>query len=605
MGAVYLARQDRLDRRVAIKFLHAASGSTVEAHKRFERRRREPPRSSTERARDARPRRRARRRRRALHGDGVPAGRGPLGCARAPRALPARRGDRRVVVQACNAIGEAHQRGIVHRDLKPANLFVARRSNGTAIVKVLDFGISKAQGSYRRASRSPRRERSSVGSPLYMSPEQIRESRNVDGRADVWALGIILYELLTGQTPFQSEAFGELCALILTSPPPGPWSASSCPDVSPSLEAIILRCLQKDAAQRFANVGELVAALRSGRTASPGRRPRRRPRRRCPWSESLGGARAHGRRGRQDLWRSSRPTRRRAGHGSRRSPRSPWPRIAGALVVGRSRLRGLASVTARVVAAATTAPPSAAASATAAATSAGTAAAQPDPVATGGPSASASAVAEGPSIAQPGARSRASPRESTSRGRSGARSRRSRQGQVRPRRPPSTARCPTSSMPAGTSTSSRNASDGKGDDLTHTATNHRPGGGRGCPLRGWPRLGGAPHQGRVRGGRRPGAVLPPRREVRRVACGTRGVRRRRVPGPSPRRLRAAPRRARSRAAEHRLRGAGRRRERHERRPGDRRREAARREPRRILPQGRPRRAHVRVHRGRPGLPSRR
>jgi serine/threonine-protein kinase len=258
MGAVYLARQERLDRRVAIKFLHAASGGVnPEAHARFEREARAAAVLESEHVTrvldvghtdDGAPYMVME----YLQGEDLSAALERRGTLPPAEAVDA-------VVQACDAIGEAHQRGIVHRDLKPANLFIARRSNGTAIVKVLDFGISKAQGVGAGVALTS--TSALVGSPLYMSPEQIREARTVDGRADIWAIGVILYELLTGATPFVSEAFGELCALILTAPP-GPVRALR-PEVSPALEGIIHRCLQKDPAQRFANVADLVTALRA------------------------------------------------------------------------------------------------------------------------------------------------------------------------------------------------------------------------------------------------------------------------------------------------------------------------------------------------------
>src|SRR6266511_1188050 len=106
------------------------------------------------------------------------------------------------VLQTCEAIAHAHVLGIVHRDLKPANLFLIRRPDGTAAIKVLDFGISKvmpAKGS--SSDNAMTRTRAVMGSPLYMSPEQMTSTRDVDGRTDIWALGVILYELLSGQPP--------------------------------------------------------------------------------------------------------------------------------------------------------------------------------------------------------------------------------------------------------------------------------------------------------------------------------------------------------------------------------------------------------------------
>jgi serine/threonine-protein kinase len=173
----------------------------------------------------------------------------------------------RHVLQACAALAEAHALGIVHRDIKPANLFLARRgSEGGASIKILDFGVSKtARG---RAGDVTLTTASMVlGSPAYMSPEQLREARAVDARADIWALGVTLYELVTGRRPFVAATLAELHALILTAAPPSP--RSSCPAVSPALEHVILRCLRKDPADRFESAAALAAAL--DRAAALGR----------------------------------------------------------------------------------------------------------------------------------------------------------------------------------------------------------------------------------------------------------------------------------------------------------------------------------------------
>ncbi|HEY6463331.1 MAG TPA: protein kinase [Polyangiaceae bacterium] len=167
------------------------------------------------------------------------------------------------VLQACEAIAQAHALGIVHRDLKPANLFCIRRPDGQLSIKVLDFGISKAmaRGSFGSGNQdmSMTRTTAIVGSPIYMSPEQMQSSKNVDLRTDVWALGIILYELLTGRVPFDSETVTELAIRIATEPTP-PMRARRA-DVPAGLERVILRCLEKSPDRRFRNVGELAAAL--------------------------------------------------------------------------------------------------------------------------------------------------------------------------------------------------------------------------------------------------------------------------------------------------------------------------------------------------------
>ncbi|MDB4937477.1 MAG: serine/threonine protein kinase [Labilithrix sp.] len=160
------------------------------------------------------------------------------------------------VLEACEAIGEAHNRGIVHRDLKPQNLFVAQTPDGSSCVKVLDFGISKA---IDEAAPSLTATDAVMGTPLYMSPEQVRSLKNVDRRTDIWALGAILYELLTASPIFEAPTVTALCAMIAMDPPT-PVRARR-PDAPAELEAIILRCLHKDPNGRFGDVAALADAL--------------------------------------------------------------------------------------------------------------------------------------------------------------------------------------------------------------------------------------------------------------------------------------------------------------------------------------------------------
>lgn len=161
-------------------------------------------------------------------------------------------------IQALEALSAAHALQIVHRDLKPSNLFVAKPPDGAEVLKVLDFGISKSE-----MDTSPDMAKTStralLGSPLYISPEQFRSSRTVDARADQWAMGIILHELLAGAPPFWGETLGEVFIAILEQPLT-PVRAFR-PDVPPELEQIIVRCLQRDREARFANVAELAYAL--------------------------------------------------------------------------------------------------------------------------------------------------------------------------------------------------------------------------------------------------------------------------------------------------------------------------------------------------------
>jgi serine/threonine-protein kinase len=163
------------------------------------------------------------------------------------------------VYQACEAIAEAHAIGVVHRDLKPGNLFLTQRPNGSEIVKVLDFGISKAAIEGADITPDVTKTGELLGSPAYMAPEQIRASSNADPRSDVWALGVILYELLTGRWPFPAKASLEIIAMVLERAPEPP--SKHRPDLPPALERVVLGCLEKDVAKRIQSAGELRIAL--------------------------------------------------------------------------------------------------------------------------------------------------------------------------------------------------------------------------------------------------------------------------------------------------------------------------------------------------------
>jgi serine/threonine-protein kinase len=166
------------------------------------------------------------------------------------------------VLQAAHAIAEAHARGIVHRDLKPSNLFVTTRSDGTALVKVLDFGISKALNPEADVPSSANLTATSavMGSPLYMSPEQVRNAMQVDARTDIWALGVILHEILTGAPAFSADTLPGICAAITADEPPPLRSLRE--DAPPELEAVLLKCLEKNITKRYQTTKELMAALR-------------------------------------------------------------------------------------------------------------------------------------------------------------------------------------------------------------------------------------------------------------------------------------------------------------------------------------------------------
>lgn len=258
MGIVVSAHHLKLDEKVAIKFLLPSALSSDEIVARFDREARAAVKIKSEhvaRAIDV-----------GTLADGAPymvmeylegidlaawlKQRGPLPVTQAVE----------FVLQACEAIAEAHALGIVHRDLKPANLFVVRRADGLLSVKVLDFGISKLvdrDGSTPDMSLT--RTATVMGSPLYMSPEQMESSRSVDSRTDIWALGVILYELVTGRVPFIADTMPELVIRIIKDMPPP--LRDSVPDAPPELEAVIANCLEKDRSRRYPNVGRLAVSL--------------------------------------------------------------------------------------------------------------------------------------------------------------------------------------------------------------------------------------------------------------------------------------------------------------------------------------------------------
>ncbi len=161
------------------------------------------------------------------------------------------------VMQACDAIAEAHSLGIVHRDLKPRNLFLTRKLSGAPCIKVLDFGISKV--TTIGGDHSLTKTSDVMGSPNYMAPEQIRSSRDVDERTDIWALGVILYELISGRVPFLADTVPALCAMVLEKAPT-PLEELR-PDCPPELRHVIARCLMKDPTMRFQSVAELANVL--------------------------------------------------------------------------------------------------------------------------------------------------------------------------------------------------------------------------------------------------------------------------------------------------------------------------------------------------------
>ncbi len=166
----------------------------------------------------------------------------------------------RIMRQVASTLGAAHARGIVHRDLKPENVFIVRDPEvaGGERAKILDFGIAKLMG---EQGGSKTNTSTVMGTPTYMSPEQCRGAGGVDQRSDVYALGCVLFTLLVGRPPFDSEGVGEIIAMHLREPPPVPSSLR--PGIPPEVDQLVLLCLAKDPAQRFAHGGELAIALGS------------------------------------------------------------------------------------------------------------------------------------------------------------------------------------------------------------------------------------------------------------------------------------------------------------------------------------------------------
>lgn len=175
------------------------------------------------------------------------------------------------VAQATLAIAEAHEAGIVHRDLKPSNLFLTSRSDGSPCIKVLDFGISKylSETDAETLHGALTSTRQVMGSPAYMSPEQVRDAKAVDHRTDIWALGVTLYELLTHCPAFDADTLPAICAAIAADTPV-PVRVKR-PDVPSAVETIVSRCLEKAPTDRFRSARGLLTALRGwqGKTVEP------------------------------------------------------------------------------------------------------------------------------------------------------------------------------------------------------------------------------------------------------------------------------------------------------------------------------------------------
>src|SRR5882724_1706084 len=259
MGVVHAARDILLDRRVAIKVLSPRLLSSRTAGERFLREARAATRITSEHVvklleSDTLP-------------DGTPLlvmeyleGRDLRAVLREDGPTPPQQAVDHLL-QALQAIAEGHIRGIVHRDVKPSNLFLTERADGTPLIKVLDFGIAKTLESDRAEDFAlTNSEDTQLGSPIYMPPEQLRNPRDVDARADIWALGVTLYELISGKQPFRGQSHADLVSQVLNATPDRLETplAVLLPE---GLERVVARCLEKQRDRRYADAAELAVAL--------------------------------------------------------------------------------------------------------------------------------------------------------------------------------------------------------------------------------------------------------------------------------------------------------------------------------------------------------
>ncbi|HEY3666976.1 MAG TPA: serine/threonine-protein kinase, partial [Polyangiaceae bacterium] len=258
MGVVHAARDISLDRKVALKVLLPRLLSSRTAGERFLREARAATRITSEHVvklleSDTLP-------------DGAPLlvmeyleGRDLRALLREEGPLPPQRAVDHLL-QALQAIAEGHIRGIVHRDVKPSNLFLTERADGTPLIKVLDFGIAKTLESDRAEDFAlTSSEDSQLGSPIYMPPEQLRNPKDVDARADIWALGVTLYELISGRQPFRGQSHADLVSQVLNATPaPLEASLALLPE---GLSRVVARCLEKQRDRRYGDAAELAVAL--------------------------------------------------------------------------------------------------------------------------------------------------------------------------------------------------------------------------------------------------------------------------------------------------------------------------------------------------------
>jgi tRNA A-37 threonylcarbamoyl transferase component Bud32 len=271
MGEVYLAQHIHITKKVAVKLLHPEIGSNQEAVARF----RQEAQSASSIGHDnivtiddfgTMPDGRVYLCMEFLQGQAM------SDLMQAPGGLDlATTID--LMSQVCDGLAVAHDKDIIHRDMKPENVFVTRRSDGSLLAKILDFGIAKVTGN--EGNENLTKTGTVFGTPHYMSPEQAM-GQKVDARADVYSVGVMLFELTTGQVPFKAESFMGILSQHIVKPPPAPSSVNPNRRVPPSLEELILKAMSKEVDRRYANMREIRAALmevRAGLGLGPGTAP--------------------------------------------------------------------------------------------------------------------------------------------------------------------------------------------------------------------------------------------------------------------------------------------------------------------------------------------
>lgn len=254
MGAVWLAQHIGLDVPCAVKFIHAEAAASPEIRARFEREAKSAAQLRSPNVVQI-----------LDHGiwEGAPyiamellEGEDLAARLRSRGRLDARE-TAAIASQVARALARAHAAGLVHRDLKPANIFLVR-DDDREIAKVLDFGVAKSAAMAMGVSDSKTKTGALLGTPYYMSPEQAQGTKVVDHRSDLWALGVVVYQCITGQLPFQSEALGDLFMKIIVHPLPVPSHVAPVP---PGFDAWWARCSMRDPEQRFQSAKELADAL--------------------------------------------------------------------------------------------------------------------------------------------------------------------------------------------------------------------------------------------------------------------------------------------------------------------------------------------------------